>query len=259
MTPEEFLPEYLAIELDFQFAEAHYLLGFLYHYGYVVPKDPRKAFSELLVAAEGGLPCAQFTVGKMYCDGMGVERDNERGVQWVRRAVENGHVHAALELAIMYQNGEAHGASAEEILRLYLFAAEHGSALAAVRVGESFELGKGVARNLSKALEWYQKATKFDDFGDAYFKLSEIYREGRLGLDIDAARAEELHRQGSRIQEEFRRRRHAVWHQAARNRDPLAQGLLAEGYREGWFEGKVDLKKAKFWQESAAGHQGEPE
>lgn len=55
----------------------------------------------------------------------------------------------------------------------YLLAANRGDAPAAFSLGECYELGNGVEKDLTKALEWYRIGAELSD-EDAQKKVQEL-------------------------------------------------------------------------------------
>jgi TPR repeat protein len=67
----------------------------------------QEAFSAFAVAAQAGLPEAQYAVAQHYFDGAGVPASRVEGVVWLRMAAEAGHREAQALLASLYANGLA--------------------------------------------------------------------------------------------------------------------------------------------------------
>ena len=70
-----------------------------------------------------------------------------------------------------------------------LVQANGGDAAAQVAVGESYQVGKGVPKDLQQAAAWYQKAAdKKDIAGELH--LAALYRDGGKGFARDMAQVE---------------------------------------------------------------------
>ena len=57
-------------------------------------------------------------------------------------------------------------------------AAEPGMADAQYRLGEMYDYGRGVTKNITEALQWYRKAAEQGD-ADALYRLGWMYLNGR--------------------------------------------------------------------------------
>ena len=77
-----------------------------------------------------------------------------------------------------------------------LVQANGGDAAAQVAVGESYQVGKGVPKDLQQAAAWYQKAAdKKDIAGELH--LAALYRDGGKGFARDMAQAAEWYRRAA--------------------------------------------------------------
>ena len=79
-----------------------------------------------------------------------------------------------------------------QALELYQKAAETGSAYSYVSLGEMYQSGIGVEKNLKTAYEFYEKAAKLKD-GQAYSYLGDFYRRG-LYVNEDGIKALECYK-----------------------------------------------------------------
>ena len=114
--------------------------------------------------------------------------------------------------------------------------ANAGEAAAQVQAGECYQAGKGVARDLNLASEWYRKAAdKGDVSGEMH--LAALYRDGGKGFPRDMTQA-------------------AVWfRKAAEQGDAGAQGTLGTLYSMG--QGvPQSYVEAYFWLDVAASAPG---
>ena len=98
-------------------------------------------------------------------------------------------------------------------------------------LGTRYQDGSGVAEDLAKAAEWFQKAATQGHL-QSQKEIAWMYAKGS-GIPADAAKAME-------------------WYQKAANQgDALAQYRLGEIYHEGWGTNK-DINKAREWLEKSA-------
>src|SRR5215471_3482281 len=73
---------------------AMYLIGKWSEQGYLVPKDPDKAFALLNKAAEANSAVALYEMGIRYVDGNRVPKDEAKGLELIRRGAVLGSVEA---------------------------------------------------------------------------------------------------------------------------------------------------------------------
>jgi uncharacterized protein len=87
-------------------AEAAALLGTQYREGRGgVPRDPAEAARWFKVAAENGVPEAQYNLGLMHYRGEGVPRQLYEALRWMRQAATGGHVPAQRAVGQLYLTG----------------------------------------------------------------------------------------------------------------------------------------------------------
>jgi TPR repeat protein len=86
-------------------AEAHYKLGYKYHYGKGIPRDYAEAFKWYRLAAEQGHAKAQYALGGFYNIGKGVSKDYKESFKWYSLAAEQGLKKAMVGLASQYRGG----------------------------------------------------------------------------------------------------------------------------------------------------------
>jgi TPR repeat protein len=94
----------------------------MYAGGFGVPQDQGQALHWYRLAADQGLPQAQYEMGRIYQLGLGVPRDYALAAQWHRRAADQG-----------IADGQA-------------------------SMGYLYEQGHGVAQDLAQAATWYRRA-----------------------------------------------------------------------------------------------------
>jgi TPR repeat protein len=78
------------------------------------------------LAAEQGIPQAQFDFGLYHLRGIGVAKDDTKAVYWFRRAAVNGSASGQHSLGIMFDQGNGVARDPEEALRWYARAALQG-------------------------------------------------------------------------------------------------------------------------------------
>lgn len=70
-----------------------------------VPRDAAEAARWFAVAAENGVPEAQYNLGLMHYRGEGVPRQLHEALRWMRQAATNGHVPAQRAVGQLYVTG----------------------------------------------------------------------------------------------------------------------------------------------------------
>lgn len=138
-------------------------------------------------AADRGNADAQTQVGWMYSMGDGVARDSAEALRWYRKAADQGHANAELYVGDIYDVG-AQGIpkDPEEALRWYRKAADKGVSLAQINIGYYYKK----AQNYPEAMKWYLKAS---DHPYAQMAIGEFYEKG-LGVKKDLAQAAHWYR-----------------------------------------------------------------
>lgn len=138
---------------------------------------------------------------------------------------------ADYNLAVMHLRSELPGASVDEARRLMLRAADGGFVTAMFGLGQLFENGNGVKRNLVTSHQWYLKAAEAGSV-DAQVAVATAHYLGR-GAAKDPALASRWYRE------------------AAKGGDVGAQYLLASMYEQGDGVDR-DLRLARYWYDIAA-------
>ena len=203
------------------------------------PESSAESIGWMRRAAEQGVVFAQLMVGVAYDSGYGVTDDNRKAVRWfrcaerrLRVAAESADSDAQYFLGQMYEQGEAVLKNLVEAERWYRLAAEEGHVLAQFSLGSIYELGRpreGIRENEPEAARWYRMAA---DNGHAYSQelLGRMYETEKD--EIEVAR---------------------LWRAATRG-DVRAQYELGQRYDTAdgvWYSGS----KAAKWYRRAA-HQG---
>ncbi|KAF9348654.1 hypothetical protein BGX26_012947 [Mortierella sp. AD094] len=135
-------------------------LGFMYRDGYGVVQDLSKALEWFQKAASQGNASAQNSLGFMYRVGYGVAQDYSKAREWYQKAAIQGDSNAQSNVGFMYQN-----AKSPEWLQK---AASQRDSIAPDSLGGiMYQIGHGIPRDYSDALEWFQEAA---DQGNASAK-----------------------------------------------------------------------------------------
>ncbi|HUB97487.1 MAG TPA: tetratricopeptide repeat protein [Stellaceae bacterium] len=148
------------------YVQAQDLLGYQYETGDGVAQNADYAIGWYRQSAAQGSPFGMTHLAEQ----LSAENQGADGVPFLRKAAESGYTAAEADLAIDYDSGvDGVPRDARQAAFWYAKAARQGNAFAAVRLGEHFEHGDGVDRDLAKARELYQRiAGQYPDrTGDA--------------------------------------------------------------------------------------------
>lgn len=183
------------------FGEAAFNLGILYEDGLGVPRDIDRALGYYRRGAMLGSPKAMFRTGVMYWLGApGVAVDRGEGRRYLSMAAAAGDSEAQRYLAAESSGGDANdpvlradqalaAGRAEEYVAILKVAAESGHVRAQTRLAWSYESGRGIARDLALAAQWFSSAAQAGD-GEAMYALAVMYGTG-VGQTKDALQAEQ--------------------------------------------------------------------
>lgn len=224
LTPEE-LPalERRAAQRD---AEASILLGEVYHRGHIVPRDDAVATGWFTLAAETGVPLAQYwlarkhdlgdalsrdqtlaaewyrraaaqghadaqnRLGELYARGLGVAQDFSEALIWFERAAAQHHPQAETNLAAMHYHGRGVDRDYHQAFMLFHRAAVDGSEAALLILGNMALHGLGTERSLVAAYRWYTLATQARGGDERTAELAETMLE-RLAPHLSDAQIDE--------------------------------------------------------------------
>ena len=117
----------------------------------------------------------------------GVDQDHKERAKRCKMAAAHGDVKAQYRLGEMYEHGNGVKKDIGRAVRWYRAAAEHGNSDAQCKLGWMCELGVGSQQNLLEAREWYLKAAEQGD-AIAQFALGNLYEDGR-GVQQNRAEA----------------------------------------------------------------------
>ena len=151
-------------------------LGHMYMNGDSVQQDYHKAAMYLSRGAEKGDAFSQNCLAILYLEGKGVKQNNELALKYYTLSSDNGNYIATFNLAKYYQTVLVDD---DISFKYYSAAAESGYPPAINMVGEFYELGKGVNKDLAKALENYITAAE-KNCPRAHYNLGRFYYYGKV-------------------------------------------------------------------------------
>lgn len=127
-----------------------------------VARDVKSADRWLVLAAEHGVPEAQFKLAKFYLTGAfghAFPQDYRVAIEWFKRAGAHGVAEAQYEVGLRYERNE--GVDEPDKMRAvdyFLKSAQMGYAPAQYRMGQLYQYGDTVVKSLDEARRWYQAA-----------------------------------------------------------------------------------------------------
>ena len=211
---------------------SYYELAELYTAGTEVPKDDAEATKLYGLAAEAGIPWAQYTYGDRLVQGLGLARpDPTLGMTWLAKAANNNVTAAYTALGEIHATGVLGKKNQTEAAEWYLKAAKAGDGHAQAEMANRYATGLGVPQDEALATRWRLSAAKR---GDAW---SQVDLAERLLIG-----------KGAKPNPEAALK---VMQRAAKNGNVFAQRRVAEIYDRG-LAGPADPTVAILWLMMAA-------
>lgn len=141
-------------------SEAQFNIARAMDKGTGVPKNEPEMVKWYLTSARQGNADAQFQLGVLYMQGRGVSRDVQEGMRWFNAASAQGHELAADYLQLWsneLDNATLGGSIAVTWLKEN---ARNWDLDSLFMLGQMFETGRGVNKNLNEAGLWYRLAAE---------------------------------------------------------------------------------------------------
>jgi TPR repeat protein len=151
------------------------------------------------------------------------ERRKQREIEGYIKAAESGDTEAQNNLGVIYETGRGVTKDLIKAVQWYRKGAKQGNDTAQYNLGVMYENGEGIPQDYKKAVEWYSKAAKQGN-SDAQGMLREL---------------------------EERKKQEREWINAAEQGDATAQNNLGVMYETGR-GGNKDLGEAAWWYRKAA-------
>jgi TPR repeat protein len=136
-------------------SKAQCWLGYMYRDGMDGVKiDESETIKWQTKAANNGSPGCQFQTGFRYFHGKGVEKNLAKAQQYLEASAAQGNSDAQTELGDLF----CYKGNNSEGVEWYKKGAANGNSLAMYTLGQLYEKGTGVKRDLNEAQKWYRKA-----------------------------------------------------------------------------------------------------
>ncbi len=139
-------------------------------------------------SAEQNYAPALYYLAKLYFNGVNpakgdshFEVNPSKGVECLCKAIEQKYAHAFVELGICYITGRGVEKNVEKAIENWRTGADLGEESGEHNLGMLYEMGEDVPQNMQEAIKWYRRAAE-QGFAPAQTKLGMLYITGK---DID--------------------------------------------------------------------------
>lgn len=180
--------------------EFHFALAESHNFGVGTPKDPKAAVKSYKKAAEKGHQEAQFRLGALSAH----HGDKKAAVDHYRKAAEQGHARAQFNLALCLEQGNGVEKDKREAIEWYIKAIQNHYPISKLQelnfareivrsyrlvgaifaLGQCYEFGYGVTKNIKQAKECYYDAAQ-KGFKHAKFYLAELLLKSESAEDLE--------------------------------------------------------------------------
>lgn len=133
------------------FADAQAIVGNGYLTGKMGQVDYGKAMHYTSLAAKQGQAMALTNLGQMYLYGLGVKKDETVAMDYLQQAMELGFMKAFRYAGLCAASHDLTVAA-----KYYAAGAKRGDITSQYLLGQCYENGLGVERDLKQAIAWYQ-------------------------------------------------------------------------------------------------------
>ncbi|RWX76928.1 hemagglutinin [Neorhizobium lilium] len=167
-------------------ANALYQIGIRYTEGRGVQTDLAEAAKWYKLAADEGLPPAQYRYANLLEKGTGIPRDINKAADYYRKAAEAGNASAMHNLAVLYASGATGQPDYPLAVQWFSRAADLGVADSQFNLAILYARGNGVKQDLEESYKWFAVAAENGD-KDAAQKREEVAKAMRKE-QLDSAR-----------------------------------------------------------------------
>lgn len=124
------------------------------------PATASAAINNVLKAAQGGHPRAQYDLALMYQTGQGVKSDLKQSTYWLNQAAQGGEPEAQYLLSQYYHQGTLGRADIKRALHWATEAAKRGHVEAQYWLGVTYVNGDGVRADVDQGRYWLKQAAQ---------------------------------------------------------------------------------------------------
>ncbi|GBB92301.1 hypothetical protein RclHR1_00020004 [Rhizophagus clarus] len=209
-------------------AIAQYYLGELY----IEDNNEVKAFECYKESADKGFSESQFQIGMCYFKGIGTEIDKTKAIENIKESAEKRESGCAQNyLGELYELGRDVNKDLKQAVYWYRKAAENGCTVAEYNLGKCYENGNGVEKDERKAFEYYRKSADHE-YSHAVLQVGYCYSKG-IGTEVNKTKAFESYKK------------------AADQGNKVAQYNLGVCYQDGKGVEKDKVKAFEYYKKSA--------
>lgn len=238
---------------DLGYAPAQEAVATCYYHGWGMKnKNYKNAVKWYTQAAEQGEAEAQYQLAECFTYGRGCRRTLETAFAWYGKAAAQKHGRAQYKLGLCYEEGRGVDQNMEEAIRWYRQAGEQQGENACTgldeyqekihyvqlyeqvqqgcppqisyQLGRCYQDGRGVSKNLGRAVALYQQAAEQGQV-EAQYQLAVLYELGH-GVEQDYAQAVHWYQQAANQDHEEARWKLLNWFEGSRRMDDLVHNLL---------------------------------
>ena len=156
--------------------DSQFDLGVEYLSSKYIEKNPQKALAWFKIAAQHGDAEAMYNVGSLLHSNNDLGIDIKQAIYWYKKAADKGYPKAAFNLSMIYLNNEKYYDSKEYIYWTSK-ASDLGYVPAMHNLAAEYSSGKKLKKDPGKAYLLYKKAA-LNGFVNSMFVMGQIYDEG---------------------------------------------------------------------------------
>jgi TPR repeat protein len=169
---------------------------------------------------------SQFYLGLAYYQGVGVPKtDRAQAVVLWEKAAEHGSAEAENNLGQAYEAGDGVEKDLCKAVVWFRRAAERNHVTSQFNLGVMYELGRGVPQDYAQAAHWYQKAAE-QGYAPAQFNLATMYELGQ-GVARDLSQAASCYHEAAECG--YEPAREALWEVLRKIEGPGPQATVRPG------------------------------
>ena len=113
----------------------------------------KELITSLLKNAENGNAFAMNYIAVCYMEGNYFAKDVDQSTKWLKKAAALGNANAIKNLGLIYYSKDDYGPA----MKLFFESFYAGEISSAILIGEMFENGVGVKKDINRAAKWYQR------------------------------------------------------------------------------------------------------
>ncbi|MBQ4407311.1 MAG: SEL1-like repeat protein [Bacteroidales bacterium] len=183
-----------AAEQDVVYAQV--MLGYMYLCGLGVAEDHKKSVNYFIKAATSGEAIAQWELGKAYETGDGIDQNSSIAMEWYTKAAEQGEPLAQNSIGKYHYNiaENLNGDNPDNYaiaVEWFKKAANQNLAEAQYYLGKCYLNGKGVEKNIERAIKYYNAAA-MQDYTEAQIEILRFRDDSNLKDRISTAEYDNL-------------------------------------------------------------------